>query len=169
MSLDTSISIQKTNKTSIEQTANIAKTCTSYGSRKVQEFWDEAQKPGVAQNIIVAAGRTLTGVYSIQHCPGTVAAAGIAGILAPKPVKALCDTADSIITGVWHHVPLVAKVAVPVIGVGIACGLGYSGTVFTTLGTFFAAKLGAELGARNIARENVNQATEEARQAHDFK
>ncbi len=142
----------------------LPKTADTYAAQAYQQavqLYKDLQEPGHLQKSAQAALRSIAGVASIATFPYVAATGAAAASFKPHLVKHVSTLAEGAVTGVWNKMPFNAKVGIVVTGVSLATYYDPT-SVFKTLGFVIALKLGAELGLRNFAKEEVAAATKEA-------
>jgi len=141
----------------------------SYAYNKGSELWASAQEPGSVQKSAQAGIRSLVGVAAIHNNPYSAAFGATAATFIPGLVKQGCTMLEGAITGIWNRMSFNQKAAIATVGVASALYIDPTRT-FTILGSVFAMKLGAELGLRNLRKEDVAEAQKQAADGEiDFK
>lgn len=155
------MSVQNQNAGTLAQYTQPIGNALNYAYNKGSELLEKAQEPGTVQKSTQAGIRSLVGVAAIYKNPYS---AGLGAILAsarPGLVKQGCSMLEGAITGLWNRFSFNQKAVISTIGVGSALYLDPTRT-FTILGSIFALKLGAELGLRNLRKEDVAEAQRSA-------
>src|SRR5262245_60208432 len=110
---------------------------------KASDLYTKAQEEGPVQIAMNSEVRSLVGIYAMYQFPGTAVAGATAANIAPERVKQATVLLEGAITGLWKRLSFNSKAGLAAVGI-VAATYCDPTMVFTTLGTVFAFKLGAE-------------------------